>query len=78
MQIPLIIYQDENGVYIAMSPTVQWFHTYGDTYEELQKNIGEITTLYQEMVQNKEIDIKQPWLCSLSFISLDKYVTASY
>jgi predicted RNase H-like HicB family nuclease len=54
MNIPVIIYQDEDWVYIAESPVVEWFHTFWRTKEELFKNIEEVASLYKEMIKNKE------------------------
>ena len=59
MNIPIIIYQDEDWVYIAESPILEGFHTYGKTKEELFKNIDEVVSLYKEMIENKEINLSK-------------------
>jgi predicted RNase H-like HicB family nuclease len=71
MNIPVIVYQDEDGVYIAESPILEWFHTFGRTKEELFKNIEELTLLYKDMLKNKEINLSNKKFLMNYFIDLN-------
>ncbi len=71
MNIPITIYQDEDGIYIAESPVLQWFHTYWKTKEELFKNIDEVLSLYKEMIENKEIEVWNKRFLMNYFIDLN-------
>ncbi len=71
MNIPITIYQDEDGIYIAESPVLQWFHTYWKTKEELFKNIDEVISLYKEMIENKEIEVWNKRFLMNYFIDLN-------
>ena len=57
MQFPVIVYRDEDGVYIAECPLLPGFHTYGKTRSALDKNVDEVTALYAEMIQAGEYRI---------------------
>ncbi len=59
MKIPIIIYKDKDGVWIARSPFLPWFHTYWYNKEELFKNIEELKDLYEEMIKNWEIIVDE-------------------
>ena len=72
MNIPVIIYQDEDWVYIAESPVVEWFHTFGRTKEELFKNIEEVASLYKEMIKNKEFRLWNRRFLMNYFIDLNE------
>jgi len=71
MNIPIIIYQDENWVYIAESPVLEGFHTYWENKEELFKNIDEVVQLYKDMIKNKEVEISSKKFLMNYFIDLD-------
>ena len=43
--IPVLIEQDEDGVFIVSAPTLRGCHSYGDTVEEAMKNIAEAVAL---------------------------------
>ena len=45
-QYVIVIEQDENGVYIAKVPDLPGCHTYGNTLDELNKNLEEVITLW--------------------------------
>ena len=72
MNIPIIIYQDEDWVYIAESPVVEWFHTFWRTKEELFKNIEEVASLYKEMIKNKEFRLWNRKFLMNYFIDLNE------
>jgi len=71
MNIPITIYQDEDGIYIAESPVLQWFHTFWRTKEELFKNIDEVVSLYKDMIENKEIEVWNKKFLMNYFIDLN-------
>ena len=72
MNIPIIIYQDEDWVYIAESPVVEWFHTFWRTKEELFKNIDEVASLYKEMIKNNEFSLWNRKFLMSYFIDLNE------
>ena len=43
--IPVLIEQDEDGVFIVSAPTLRGCHSYGDTVEEAMENISEAVIL---------------------------------
>jgi len=43
--LPVLIEQDEDGVFIVSAPTLRGCHSYGDTMEEAMKNIAEAVVL---------------------------------
>jgi predicted RNase H-like HicB family nuclease len=42
MHVPILIEQDEDGVYIVSSPSFRGCHSYGKTVEEAISNIREV------------------------------------
>ena len=70
MKVALNIYKDENGVLIAESPFLQWFHTYWKNEKELSENLKELAYLYKEMLENEEIDIPKMNYIKLDFIDI--------
>ena len=45
IHLPVIIEQDEDGVFIVSVPTLRGCHSYGHTVEEAMKNIAEAAEL---------------------------------
>ena len=43
--VPVVIEQDEDGVFIVSVPTLRGCHSYGRTIDEAMKNIGEAVVL---------------------------------
>jgi predicted RNase H-like HicB family nuclease len=43
--VPVVIEQDEDGVFILSAPTLQGCHSYGYTMDEAMKNIAEAIAL---------------------------------
>jgi len=48
IQLPIILEQDEDGVYIVSCPLFRGCHSYGDSVEEAMKNIREVIYLCLE------------------------------
>lgn len=72
-QVPIVIYQDEDGVYMAECPLIQWFHTYGHNLEELYARIHEVQELYDDEIgQLQKKDMYN--FVSVSFLPLQKSV----
>jgi len=46
--VPVVIEQDEDGVFIVSAPTIQGCHSYGHTIDEAMKNIAEAVQLCLE------------------------------
>ena len=76
--LPIIIYQDKDGIYIAECPMLKWFHTYGKNREELENNIQEAINLYSEMIENKEIELdygyRFVWMDFYNISNMSKWV----
>ncbi len=43
--VPVVIEQDEDGVFIVSAPTLRGCHSYGHTIDEAMKNIAEAAVL---------------------------------
>jgi len=69
MNIPIIIYKDEDWVYIAESPLLEWFHTFWKTKEELFKNIDEVIELYKDLIKTGQVKVDKTFLMNY-FIDL--------
>jgi len=46
IHLPLLIEQDEDGIYIITCPSFQGCHSYGKTIDEAMKNIKEVVEMY--------------------------------
>ena len=46
-QYVIVVEQDEDGIYIAHVPAFPGCHTYGDTLDELNKNLTEVVPLWE-------------------------------
>ena len=53
---PILIEQDEDGVYIVSCPSFQGCHSYGKTIEEALKNIREVIEMCVEETPAKELN----------------------
>jgi len=64
-QFPIVIEQDEDGVYIVSCPTLQGCHSYGNTMDEAVSNIMEAIQVCLEEMKTEDrgrlrfIDIRQ-------------------
>jgi predicted RNase H-like HicB family nuclease len=68
-QFPVVIEQDEDGVYIAECPVFKGCYTQGDTIDEAMKNIREVIEMCLEEEKCKnEIDCYKP--INFSFASI--------
>ncbi len=47
--LPVLIEQDENGIYVATVPSIRSCYTQGRTLEELYRNLDEVVELSREM-----------------------------
>lgn len=56
LHLPLIIEQDEDGVYIVSCPLFKGCHSYGDTIEEAMKNIREVIDMCLEETKLEELN----------------------
>lgn len=66
-RFPIIIEQDEDGIYIASVPSLKGCHTQAKTLDELMERIKEAIELYIEAENISEEEIK-----SMNFIGLQK------
>ena len=46
-QYIVMVEQDEDGMYIASLPAFPGCHTYGETLDELNKNLAEVIPLWE-------------------------------
>ena len=49
INLPVLIEQDENGVFIGSIPSLRSCYTQGKTLEELYKNLSEVVELCSEV-----------------------------
>ena len=66
-RFPIIIEQDEDGMYIASVPSLKGCHTQAKTLDELMLRIKEAIELYIEAENISEEEIK-----SMNFIGLQE------
>lgn len=45
LNFTVVIYQDEDGLFVAEAPAIPGCHTQGETYEEVLRNIAEAIRL---------------------------------
>jgi len=45
LHVPVLIEQDEDGIFIVSVPTLKGCHSYGDTIQEAMENIREAVQL---------------------------------
>jgi predicted RNase H-like HicB family nuclease len=55
MNISILVYQDEDGVFIGEVPSLKGVHSFGKTKEELYLNLQEAIELYYEVQENEGI-----------------------
>ncbi|MCS7185723.1 MAG: type II toxin-antitoxin system HicB family antitoxin [Armatimonadetes bacterium] len=61
-RLPIVIEQDENGVFIVECPVIQGCHSYGYTLEEALKNIEEAIQLcIEERLMHGEPPLSADW-----------------
>lgn len=66
-RFPIIIEQDEDGIYIASVPSLAGCHTQAKTLDELMERIKEAIQLYIEAENISEEEIR-----SMNFIGLQE------
>jgi predicted RNase H-like HicB family nuclease len=73
MQFPVLIYQDEDGVFIGEVPTCKGVHTHGKTLKELHTNLQEVVRSYMEMHKTPPSEVRY----SFQILTLDEQVKNS-
>ena len=53
MNFSILVYQDEDGVFIGEVPFLKGVHSFGNTKAELYKNLQEAIGLYYEVMKRK-------------------------
>ena len=56
VHLPIIIEQDEDGIYIISCPMFKGCHSYGETVEEAMTNIQEVIELCLEETPSDELN----------------------
>lgn len=56
LHLPLVIEEDEDGVFIISCPSLKGCHSYGNTIEEAMANIREAIDLALEEIKPEEIN----------------------
>jgi predicted RNase H-like HicB family nuclease len=56
LHLPILIEQDEDGVYIVSCPSFQGCHSYGKTVDEAMANIREVIEMCLEESPAKELN----------------------
>ena len=59
-RFPVIIEQDEDGIYVATAPSLRGCHTQAKTLTELDERIREAIALCLEVEQAAEREVPQP------------------
>ena len=56
LHFPILVEQDEDGVFIVSCPTFKGCHTYGSTVEEAMENIKEVIEMCLEENQVESLN----------------------
>ena len=56
LHLPILIEQDENGVFIVSCPTFKGCHSYGKTVEEGMENIKEVIEMCLQEDQQESLN----------------------
>lgn len=56
LHLPILIEQDEDGIYIVSCPTFQGCHSYGKTVDEAYTNIREVIDMCIEEDTSRELN----------------------
>jgi predicted RNase H-like HicB family nuclease len=56
LHLPIVIEEDEDGVYIVSCPSLKGCHTYGKTIDEALANLREVVDLCLEETKPEEIN----------------------
>lgn len=56
LHLPIVIEEDEDGVYIVSCPTFKGCHSYGKTIDEAIENLKEVVYLCLEETKPEEIN----------------------
>ncbi len=56
LHLPVLIEQDEDGIYIVSCPSFQGCHSYGKTVDEALENIREVIDICLEESPKKELN----------------------
>jgi predicted RNase H-like HicB family nuclease len=57
LRFPVVIEQDEDGMYIGTVPDIRGCHSYGETLDELMKNIKEAIIANIEVLKAESKDL---------------------
>jgi len=57
MKFTVLIEQDEDGVYIGSVPDIKGCHSYGDTLDELMKNMKEAIMANIEVIKSESKEL---------------------
>ncbi|MBT4936599.1 type II toxin-antitoxin system HicB family antitoxin [Candidatus Peregrinibacteria bacterium] len=70
MQFPIIVYQDEDGMFVGEVPTLKGCGSSSKTLQGLYKNLEDAVKLYLEVKQNSQ-DEKQTYSYFFNIMSID-------
>ncbi len=67
LHLPLLLDQDEDGIWVAESPIFDGFFTQGYSKEELQDNLQDLSNMYFAMIKEWKKPFKHSYLISLQY-----------
>ncbi len=67
LDLPLLVEQDEDWIWVAESPVFNWFFTQGYSLEELKNNIQEVSEMYFDMIKEWEKPFNTQYLINLKY-----------
>ena len=70
--LPVVVEQDEDGVYIASCPALEGCYTQGDTFEEAMTNIKDVIQICLEELKEgkKKIGLKYPEVIGMKWVEV--------
>lgn len=67
LSLPLLIEQDEDGVWVAESPIFDWFYTQWYDLQELESNLQDLSNMYFQMIKDGEKPFKSSKLIQITY-----------
>ncbi len=67
INLPMLIDQDEDWVWVAVSPIFKWFNTQWYDLNELKENLEDISWMYFDMIREGEKPFKSKYFINLTY-----------
>ena len=71
MKFPVVIEQDEDGMYIGTVPDIKGCHSYGKTLDELMENIKEAIIANIEVLKAESKDLPKVYFSGVQQVEVE-------